>query len=250
MEAVCEWATDRGNHSMERRGRRGASGAQASRWILNEVDGDGIGRIYAEQTTEAEHRAWCATDPLRRPAQQAMFARLLSSRKTRDTALRINIAAAQEAGDWKTAMTLAQHLSAETWQRFLHGEEEYPPEANSQGSDHSTVSGGDFIPLPCVEYGGIFEARGSGQSRRRGSRPNRGAHEPPHPRRRLLAVFRPRTPGYRGRVTMPRSPAPVDRAARSISATASMPSSAAAMRFSCFHRSPSDSDHRLRVPSY
>lgn len=127
---ITRWSVEGGSARQE---------AEVSRWIIYGVDEGGVERVYAEHTTEAEHRAWCATDPLWRQAQQAMFASLLSNPKTRDTVLRINIAAALEAGDREMAMTLAQHLSAETWQRLLHGDQEDPPKANSQGSDHDTI---------------------------------------------------------------------------------------------------------------
>jgi hypothetical protein len=51
---------------------------QASQWTIYGVDADGVERVYAQHTTEAEHDAWRATDPLWHEAQRAMFARLLT----------------------------------------------------------------------------------------------------------------------------------------------------------------------------
>ena len=88
---------------------------EAVRWTIYGIDAEGIERVYVEHTTEAEHDAWRATDPLWAAAQRASFAKLLADPRTRDFVLRINIKAALDTGDTEMALALARHLSPETW---------------------------------------------------------------------------------------------------------------------------------------
>jgi hypothetical protein len=97
-----------------------------TRFTVYGVDASGNERVYVEHTSEQEHEAWRASDPLWHQAQGAMFDKLLANPSTRDTVLQINIAAALKDGDTETAAKLAQRLSPK---RFLElfGDVEKPP---------------------------------------------------------------------------------------------------------------------------
>lgn len=112
--------------SMTGRGKQRC--AETRRWTVYGVDADGVEQVYAEHTTEEEHRAWQASDPLWREAQGALISRLLQNPATRDVVLQINIKAALDAGDIKSAATLAQHLSPATLRRLT-------------GKDHDLAEG-------------------------------------------------------------------------------------------------------------
>jgi hypothetical protein len=89
---------------------------ETTRFTVYGADASGRERVYVEHTSEEEHVAWRASDPLWREALSAMVDRLLADPATRDTVLQINIAAALEEGDTETAITPAKALSPK---RFL-----------------------------------------------------------------------------------------------------------------------------------
>ena len=77
------------------------------------VDAEGNEKVYA-QIPFKQWEKWSKTDPLWNQAQKAMFQRLLSNPKTRDTVIRINLKSALEKGDEETAMKLWNALSEST----------------------------------------------------------------------------------------------------------------------------------------
>ncbi len=74
------------------------------------VDAEGNERVYARVPSERWQK-WSKTDPLWNQTQKAMFQRLLSDPKTRDTVIKINIQAALEKDDEETAIKLWSALS-------------------------------------------------------------------------------------------------------------------------------------------
>ena len=74
------------------------------------VDVEGNEKVYAQVPSE-QWEEWSKTDPLWKQAQKAMFQRLLSDPKTRDTVIKINMKAALEKGDEETAIKLWNALS-------------------------------------------------------------------------------------------------------------------------------------------
>lgn len=99
-------------------GRRGSQ-PECIRWTIYGVDASGVEHVYVEHTSEDEHMAWRAADPLWHEAQTAMIRQLLNNPATRDLVLQVNIKAAIDSGDMDTAVLLAGHLSAEARQRLL-----------------------------------------------------------------------------------------------------------------------------------
>lgn len=79
-------------------------------WTLFGVDAQGNEKVYA-QIPAKQWKKWSEADPLWNQAQKAMIQNLLSDPKTRDMVIRINIQAALEEGDEKTAMELWKALS-------------------------------------------------------------------------------------------------------------------------------------------
>lgn len=82
------------------------------------VDAEGNERVYAQVLSE-RWEEWSKTDPLWRQAQKAMFQRLLSDPKTRDTVIKINIQAALEKSDEETAVKLCDALSDSAKAEFM-----------------------------------------------------------------------------------------------------------------------------------
>jgi hypothetical protein len=74
------------------------------------VDAEGNERVYAQVPYE-QFEKWSKTDHLWRQAQSAIFDRLLSNPRTRDTVIKINIQAALQKGDEDTAIRLWNALS-------------------------------------------------------------------------------------------------------------------------------------------
>jgi hypothetical protein len=74
------------------------------------VDAEGNERVYA-QLSDEQFKKWSKKDSLWLQAQSAMFHRLLSKPKTRDSLIRINLKAALENGDEKMAAKLWDALS-------------------------------------------------------------------------------------------------------------------------------------------
>ena len=87
--------------------------AKECRWRVYGVDVAGEERVYTEHRAERAHDAWCARDPLWREAKRAMLRRLFADPRLRDAVLRINIAAALDAGNLTTAAELLGLLSPE-----------------------------------------------------------------------------------------------------------------------------------------
>ena len=75
------------------------------------VDAQGNERVYAQLQSDEQFKKWSKIDPLWHQVQSAMFRRLLSKPKTRDTLIRINLKTALEKGDEKTALKLWDALS-------------------------------------------------------------------------------------------------------------------------------------------
>jgi hypothetical protein len=61
--------------------------------------------------SDEQFKKWSKTDPLWSQAQSAMFHRLLSNPRTRDTVIKINLQSALEKGDEKTAVKFWNALS-------------------------------------------------------------------------------------------------------------------------------------------
>jgi hypothetical protein len=75
------------------------------------VDAQGNERVYAQLQSDAQFKKWSKIDPLWSQAQSAMFHRLLSNPRTRDTVIKINLKSTLEKGDEKTAVKLWNALS-------------------------------------------------------------------------------------------------------------------------------------------
>jgi hypothetical protein len=76
------------------------------------VDAQGNERVYAQLQSDAQFKKWSKIDPLWSQAQSAMFHRLLSNPRTRDTVIKINLQSALEKGEEETAVKLWNALSA------------------------------------------------------------------------------------------------------------------------------------------
>jgi|GEM_PF-4207500 len=83
------------------------------------VDAEGNERVYAQLQSDKQFKKWSKTDPLWRQAQSAIFDGLLSNPSTRDTVIKINIQAALEKGDEKTAIKLWNSLSESTKAKLM-----------------------------------------------------------------------------------------------------------------------------------
>ena len=75
------------------------------------VDAEGNERVYA-QLSDEQFKKWSKIDPLWSQAQSAMYHRLLSNPRTRDTVIKINLQSALEKGEDETALKLWNALSA------------------------------------------------------------------------------------------------------------------------------------------
>ena len=89
------------------------------RWTVYGMDAAGVERIYVEHTSEDDHKAWQASDPLWQMAQSAIIRRLLENPSTRDLVLQVNIKAAIDRGDQETAKRLFDELSNEAQARLM-----------------------------------------------------------------------------------------------------------------------------------
>ena len=79
-------------------------------WTIYGVHTEGNERVYAHVPYE-QFEKWSKADHLWKQAQSAIFDRLLSDPRTRDTVIKINIQAALEKGDKNTAINLWNALS-------------------------------------------------------------------------------------------------------------------------------------------
>lgn len=79
-------------------------------WTIYGVDAEGNERVYAQVPSE-QFEKWSKSDRLWGQSQSALFDRLLSNPRTRDTVIKINIQAALEKGDKDTAIKLWYALS-------------------------------------------------------------------------------------------------------------------------------------------
>jgi len=76
------------------------------------VDAEGNERVYAQLQSDEQFKKWSKIDPLWSQAQSAMYHRLLSNPRTRDTVIKINLQSALEKGEDETALKLWNALSA------------------------------------------------------------------------------------------------------------------------------------------
>jgi len=74
------------------------------------VDAKGNERVYA-QLSDEQFKKWSKMDPLWSQAQSAMYHRLLSNPRTRDTVIKINLQSALEKGEEEKAIKLWNALS-------------------------------------------------------------------------------------------------------------------------------------------
>ena len=74
------------------------------------VDAKGNERVYA-QLSDEQFKKWSKIDPLWSQAQSAMYHRLLSNPRTRDTVIKINLQSALEKGEEEKAIKLWNALS-------------------------------------------------------------------------------------------------------------------------------------------
>ena len=79
-------------------------------WTIYGIDAEGNERVYAQVPHEKLEK-WSKTDRLWKQARSAIFDRLLSYPRTRDTVIKINIQAALEKGHKDTAIRLWNALS-------------------------------------------------------------------------------------------------------------------------------------------
>jgi hypothetical protein len=91
--------------------KKGKENPKDEYWTLYGVDAEGNEKVYA-QIPSNQWEEWSKTDPLWNHCQKAMFRRLLSHPKTRDTLIKINLKSALEKGDKETAEKLWEGLSA------------------------------------------------------------------------------------------------------------------------------------------
>ena len=82
------------------------------------VDAEGKERVYAQVPPE-RWEEWAKTDPLWDHAQKTLFQHLLSDPSTRDTVIKINILAALEKGDGKTAIKFWNALCESTKAKLI-----------------------------------------------------------------------------------------------------------------------------------
>jgi hypothetical protein len=94
--------------SLPKKGTKETS--KGENWTIYGVDAEGNQKVYA-QVPSKQFAKWSKIDPLWNQAQSAMFDRLLSNPHTRDTVIKINIQAALEKGDEKTAIKLWDALT-------------------------------------------------------------------------------------------------------------------------------------------
>jgi hypothetical protein len=79
-------------------------------WTIYGADTEGNERVYAQVPSE-QFEKWPKSDRLWSQAQSALFDRLLSNPRTRDTVIKINIQAALKKDEEDTAIKLWKALS-------------------------------------------------------------------------------------------------------------------------------------------
>ncbi len=95
---LTRWST-----SIQMPDRKKKEPGAPARWTLYGVDDQGVEGVYIEGLTDEEFQAFGVSDKLAREATRRLFARLLRNPAMRDFVLGINIKAALDAGDKKTA---------------------------------------------------------------------------------------------------------------------------------------------------